>query len=411
MKDLLAYARLYQILLTGNNVLDKRLSDCIYRLNRLETTITRPFLLEVLRLNDIGKLEISNLTEVFLTIENYLFRRTICEIPTNMLNKIFLLLHKEIVRYDGTTEDYVNKLKFALLSKKEKARFPDDEEFATTFISRQIYLMQAKNKLYLFERLENFGTQEDKTIWNHFDHGEYSIEHIMPQHLTASWRESLGDNYEMIHETWLHKIANLTITAYNSKYSNNTFEEKKNMKNGFLDSGIRMNQRIAQKDKWGLSELEERSDLMKQKAIEIWPFPETSFKPKEKQLDIYTLDDDIDLTGRSVSRISFRNIEQPVKNWIDMYVTVLRTLHFEDKSVLMHLSYTNDENVELSQHVSNNATDFMNWSEIDENIYVWAKTSTQYKISLLRRFFKLYNVEASDLVFYLKEDNSYISVT
>lgn len=84
-------------------------------------------------------------------------------------------------------------------------------------------------------------------MWNHFDQGDYSIEHIMPQHLTPSWINSLGDDYEMIHETWLHRIANLTITAYNSKYSNNTFEEKKNMKNGFLDSGIRINQRIAQK--------------------------------------------------------------------------------------------------------------------------------------------------------------------
>lgn len=200
MLDLLAYARLYQILLTGNNV-DKQLSDCIYRLNRLETTVTRPYFLEVLMLNSNGELNINDLTEVFLTVENYIFRRTICEIPTNMLNKIFLLLHREIVRYDGTTDDYISKFKYALLSKKEKARFPGDEEFSTAFITKQIYMMQPKNKMYLFERLENFGTQENKSVWNHFDHSEYSVEHIMPQHLTSSWINSLGDDYEMTHET------------------------------------------------------------------------------------------------------------------------------------------------------------------------------------------------------------------
>lgn len=203
----------------------------------------------------------------------------------------------------------------------------------------------------------------------------------------------------------MHRIANLTITAYNSKYSNNTFEEKKNMVNGFLDSGIRMNQRIAQKSEWGITELEERSEYMKLKSVEIWSFPKTAFKPKEKQLDLYTLDDDVDLTGRAISHISFKNIEQPVKNWINMYEKVLRTLHSEDKSVLTHLAFINDEAMELSQQVSNNASDSINWSEIDRNIYVWAKTSTQYKISLLRRFFKLYNVDPNDLIFYLKDSD------
>lgn len=103
------------------------------------------------------------------------------------------------------------------------------------------------------ERLENFSTAEDKDVYGHFDDGTYSIEHIMPQHLTPAWVKALGEGYEEIHEKWLHRIANLTMTAYNSKYSNATFEEKKFMKNGFEDSGIRMNMYIAKKDKWTLA--------------------------------------------------------------------------------------------------------------------------------------------------------------
>ena len=106
LKELLAYARRYQILLNGGTH-SKKLDACIYRLNRLETTVTRPFFLEVLRLLDEEKLDIAQVADIFLTTENYLFRRTICDLPTNALNKIFLMLHREVVRYDGTENDYV----------------------------------------------------------------------------------------------------------------------------------------------------------------------------------------------------------------------------------------------------------------------------------------------------------------
>lgn len=151
-----------------------------------------------------------------------------------------------------TENDYVAKVKYALLVKKERARFPDDDEFATAFTERQIYLMNSKNKVYILERLENSGTAEDKDVYGHCDDGVYSIEHIMPQHLTPTWIKELGEDYEQIHEQWLHRIANLTLTAYNSKYSNNSFVEKKTMQNGFDDSGIRMNTYIAKKENWTL---------------------------------------------------------------------------------------------------------------------------------------------------------------
>ena len=234
LSDMLKYAKFYQILRVGNTI-STALNSCIYRLNRLETAVTRPFFLEVLRLNAENALSLDEVTQIFLTCENYIFRRLICDLPTNALNKIFLMLHKEIMRYDSSADQYFEKFKFAMLSKKERVRFPDDTEFAAAFAAKPMYLMNSKNKHYLFERLENHGTSEDKAVWDHIDRGDYSIEHIMPQHLTPAWVEALGEDYETIHETWLHRIANLTLTAYNSKYSNNTFVEKRDMQNGLKD--------------------------------------------------------------------------------------------------------------------------------------------------------------------------------
>ena len=122
LDDLLRYARLFEKLRTCKSGLgEKRLDDCLYRMSRLDIGVTRPFLMEVLRLNQDGKLSSQDVLTVFLTTEDYLFRRNICEVPTNALNKIFLMLNKEILRYDGTTENYVEKFVYALLSKRESA--------------------------------------------------------------------------------------------------------------------------------------------------------------------------------------------------------------------------------------------------------------------------------------------------
>lgn len=402
LSDLLAYAKRYQILLNGGT-LSKSLNACIYRLNRLETTVTRPFFLEVLRLFDEGKIDVSQVTDIFVTTENYLFRRSICELPTNALNKIFLMLHREIIRYDGTETDYVSKFKYALLAKKEKARFPDDSEFSIAFTERQIYLMNSKNKIYLLERLENFGTAEDKDVYGHCDDGVYSIEHIMPQHLTPTWIKELGEDYEKIHDAWLHRIANLTLTAYNSKYSNNSFEEKKTMQNGFDESGIRMNTYIAKKEKWTLKELEERNEYLLNRALTIWQTPVTDFQPVEKQLDSYTLEDDDVLSGRLIARFAYKNTEQPVSSWVEMYQKVLQMLYAEDKSIITKLAVSKDDNIAL--HFSLNGEEFTKCIEIGDGIYVWTNTNTQSKLSVLNRIFKLYGIDATELVFYLRDES------
>lgn len=402
LKDLLSYAKRYEILLKGGTK-SKALNACIYRLNRLETTVTRPFFLEVLRLLDSGKIDMQQVTEVFLITENYLFRRNICDLPTNALNKIFLMLHHEIKRYDKSEDNYVEKFKYALLSKKEKARFPDDDEFASRFTERPVYQMNSKNKIYILERLENSGTAEDKDVYSHCDDGTYSIEHVMPQHLTPAWVKALGDDYEQIHEIWLHRIANLTLTAYNSKYSNSTFEEKKTMKNGFEDSGIRMNTYIAKMDKWTLAELEERNQYLMGRAIEIWPAPTTTFKPEEKQLDSYTLDDDATLSGRLIARFSYKNTEQPVSSWVEMYQRVLRIIYAEDKSVITKLAVSKEDGI--ASYFSLNSTDFRSSEEIAEGIFASTNTSTQTKIVILNKLFVLHQINPSDLVFYLRDEN------
>ncbi|MBR4901994.1 MAG: DUF4268 domain-containing protein [Victivallales bacterium] len=404
LKELLDYARLYEFL-TKSQFKDDVVNASIYRLNYLETSVSRPFFMQVLNLHKQGILSNKDLQEIFIMVENYLFRRNICDVSTNALNKVFLTLNREIHRYDGTYNNYIEKMKFALTSKKQSGRFPDDQEFAIALSEKQVYLMRGHFKNYLFERFENFGTLETKDVFSKIENGEYTIEHIMPQTITPSWREALGNDYSEIHTTWLHRIANLTLTAYNSSYSNNPFIYKRDAENGFKNSGIRMNNFIAQKDKWTLAELEERNEYMVSKAKEIWVYPTTNYKPEEKQFESITLDDDFDMSGCQIAKFAYKDSEQFVDSWTDMYSKMLRILHAEDSSILNNLAYTSDSSIELAMHVSSNPDKFTNKVQIAPNIYIWTGTRTQYKLNTLKRFFVLFGADPADLIFYLKDQN------
>lgn len=409
LEDLRRYARFYEKLLSCKSGLkNQRLDDCLYRMMRLEIIVTRPFLLEVLRLNQDGKLSVDDVLEIFLITENYLFRRNICDVPTNALNKIFLNLNKEILRYDNTADNYVKKFIYALLSKKESGRFPSDEEFTAALATKQIYQMRGKYKAYLFERFENYGTIETKDVYTHLDNNIYTIEHIMPQHLTPAWVESLGINAADIHSTWLHRLANLTLTGYNPNLSNKSFIEKRDSEEGgYKASGLKMNQKIANKDCWGLAELEERNTEMIALSTKIWALPQTDFVPAEKEFDSCTLDDEnFELTGRDIAKYSYQNTEQPVSSWADMFEHIVKFLHQKDKSILSGLAYSSNSSTDLFKYVSSTENDLRSAMKIDDSIFVERNTSTSLKMSILRRLFVLYDADPMDLVFYLKDEEN-----
>ncbi|MDC7248472.1 MAG: DUF4268 domain-containing protein [Sphaerochaetaceae bacterium] len=402
--DILDYSKKYQYLLKANSPSSK-INNCIFRLNKIKTTVTRPFLMEILRMLESNKIEEQEALNIFIIVENYIFRRSICDIPTNALNKIFLLLHREILRLDSSDCNYFEKFKYVLLNKTGSGRYPNDSEFTIAFSEKNIYGMRGENKIYLFERLENFGTIETKDIWKHLDNGTYTIEHIMPQTLTNSWINELGDDYERIHSIWLHRIANLTLTAYNSKYSNKTFIEKRNMKNGFIESGLRINQWLGNKDKWTEEELEERDSLLQNKAIELWPYIKSSFEPQKKVLETVSLDEDVVLTSRKITKFSLFGEDHTVSSWTDMYITVLSLLHEEDKSVITKLAVCEDQTVDLSIHFSTSSSEYNAYKTINSSIFVWTGTDTQYKINILKKIFVLFDKEPSDLIFYLNNSN------
>lgn len=409
LEDMLRYSKFYKKLLDGESGFNNRdLDSAMFNFMKMDRTVTEPFFMEIFSLQDEGKLNLDDLIGIYEIIESYLFRRNICGVGTNALNKIFLNLNKDIIRYDGSTDKYVEKLKYNLINKRDSGRFPKDEEFYENLNNKEIYLMRGGFKNYLFNKIENYKTVETKDIYNHLDDGTYSIEHIMPQKLNDDWFEELGDNAEEIHEKWIHKLGNLTITGYNSDMGNSSFTKKRDGKHGFKKSGIRMNQDLALLDSWGEEEIEKRQrDLLELSVYEIWKYPTTNFELQREDLEYTSLaDDDYDLKGKIILKINFRGKESTFKNWVDAFTFVIKKLHEEDKSQLINLVREEPKDI-LGYSFSTNYSAFHNYEKIDENIFVSTNNDTNTKIRILSKLFELYDEDPNNLIFYFEDSENF----
>ncbi len=404
LQDMEEYAQCYERLTHANTVF-KNVNTVLKRWKKLDFSVTIPFFLEVFHIWREKILTELEVVELLQYIENYLFRRMICDFPTNALNKVFIILDKEITALDGTQEQYVEKLKYILENKKERTQFPSDEMFLDCLSNRNIYAMSSKVKQYILERLENGNNLESKNIYEMLERGTCSIEHIMPQQLTPVWKSTLGQDWETIHEVWLHRLANLTLTAYNSSYSNKTFEEKRDMEEiGLKESGFRINQLIAQKQKWTLEELQERNEELKKTALRLWSFTKSNYNPIQDALISYTLEDDFCFSEKAILKFQFRGVEQAVKNWTDFFEKILVILHEIDKTILNQLA-EDDKKKDLSVYVCRSQGNLQKqgYRAISKNIYVFVNFSTQHKINILKRLFQLYHIEITELILYLKD--------
>ncbi|MFP6205943.1 DUF262 domain-containing protein [Helicobacter pylori] len=260
---------------------DKDLNKALSFLVDLEMDVVYPLLLELYSDYSDGVLSKQDFIPIIYLTESYLCRRAVCGLGTNSLNKVFPSFTKHIQK-----DEYFKSLKVHFGYLTEKQRFPNNDEFKKLFITIDFYNFQKKT--YFFERLENFDTKEPVNT------KECTIEHIMPQTLTEEWKRDLGENFQAIHDKYLHTIGNLTLTGYNEKYSNNSFQEKRDMEKGFKQSPLKLNQGLRDLESFGEKEIEKRANDLADWALKIWTYPKLDaetlekYKPK-KEKKVYDL--------------------------------------------------------------------------------------------------------------------------
>ncbi len=395
LDDILKYAVLYQKIRTVNTGIIK-VDRVLQRLSLLDLSTINCYLLELF--NDFynNTISLDSLVEILLVIESYLFRRSVCSVPTNALNKVFSSLHREVLKIDLSTNNYSEIVKYVLLSKTSSARFPNDNEFVQAIQERDFYSFSSKYRMYLFDRLENGDSVEgcQGSIAKKMEAGELSVEHIMPRHLSKIWADQLGSNCVEIHNEWINKIANLTITGYNSQYSDKPFIEKRDAPNGFKDSHLTLNIFISSCEKWGVEELQKRQQIMIDYFLKLWPLPSTTYKPQTPIMDIHSLDEDEDFyTGRTLQAFSIQGQrKERVSYWSDLFKKILKYLYQEDPTILKKLAMETEgvAGYFKTEKLSDG------YYDIAPGLFVWISTSTAAKIWVLKQLFPMYGLDGSE---------------
>jgi len=309
VKDINKFAN-YYVKIALDKELNVKLKTLFNNINELKVDVSYPFILNVYNDYTENIIQEEEFEEILALIESYVFRRAICGLPTNSLNKTFATLYKDIDK-----ENYLESIKATFMLMDSYKRLPDNDEFKTQFIIKDVY--NFRNRNYLLSKLENHDRKEIVNV------NSYTIEHIMPQDLELSqdWINNLGENWKEIQKSFLHTIGNLTLTGYNSEMSNRPFKTKRDMPNGFKDSPIKINKMLANIEIWNEQTIKNRANEIAKLAIRIWTYPDIEkeilkkYKKSEVPREqIYKIEDHKFLREGEPMRTVFDELQKKILN-------------------------------------------------------------------------------------------------
>jgi len=401
LEDMYHYAKIYNHVDTAKVGTDK-LNRKLNQLRTLDSTIAYPFFMAFFDYASKVELAETEIYQVLDVIEAYWARRIICNLPSNVLNKVFATLHRDVLNYVDkssgySTNSYIDVLTYVLLKKGGSSVFPSDDEVKGDFKTRQVYKMPVNSRMFILERMENQDNNERHDVVKELTEKNITIEHIMPQTLSSKWKATLGDDWERIHEQYLHTMANLTLTGYNSQYSNLTFIEKKNMQKGFKDSAFRLNNFVKSCEQWTETELKARQKELQNVFMRLWPMPTTSFEPLRREAESASLDDeDYEFTGKKLQAYMLHGVRYTVNTWKEMLIQVCGHILIEKRSTIEWLCA--NEKYGFSTTQGDGRCEFVT------GMYVWTDNSTATKINILHGMFGECNISASELVFEFRSE-------
>ncbi|MBH0227768.1 DUF262 and DUF1524 domain-containing protein [Helicobacter pylori] len=385
LKDLQKYCG-YFCQIAFKKEADKDLNKALSFLVDLEMDVIYPLLLELYSDYIDGVLSQQDFIPIIALIESYICRRAVCGLGTNSLNKVFPFVTKKINK-----DQYLESIKVHFVCLTEKQRFPNNDEFKKLFITIDFYSF--KKKEYFLERLENFDTKEPVNT------KECTIEHIMPKTLNLEWKRDLGENFQAIHDKYLHTIGNLTLTGYNKEYSNNSFQEKRDMEKGFKQSPLRLNQSLKNLESFGEKEIEKRANDLADWALKIWTYPKLDaetleeYKPK-KEKKVYDLSsykfgshsrELFDILSKEIKALDERITESFMKAYIAYkFKTNFVDIVVQTKDLKLYLNMKFNE-LQDEKNLASDTTDKHHNGNGDIEVKLETKENIPYCLGLIKQ--------------------------
>ena len=374
---------------------DKDLAPAFRDLRELKVDVAFPFLLELYHDHVSGRLSNDDFVRAVRLVEAYVFRRAVCAIPTNSLNKTFATFGRVLNK-----DNYLESIQAHFLILPSYRRFPGDKEFKRELSSRDLYKFRSRS--YWLRCLENHGRKERVPV------DEYTIEHILPQNenLSATWRESLGPEWQRVQETWLHTLGNLTLTGYNAEYSDRPFAEKRNMKGGFKQSPLRLNDGLGTLDTWDEAAIQARAKQLADQAVAVWapPFLPAevleAYRPKAERPPGYTIDDHPQLAEGRTMRPLFDTFRKTIlaldpcvsEEFLKLYVAYKAETNFVDvipqKSRLLLSINMRFHELHDPRSLARDVTNRGRWGNGDVEVELSKPEDLPYIVGLVRQAFE-----------------------
>ncbi len=386
----------------------KGISETIFRMRYLQIDLYIPFAMNILRHHADGELTDAELNEVFELIETYFSRRIVSGIATTSVDRFLASLHKDVLSHLKVSPEaiYTDVLKYTLLSRIGQTRTPDDTEYEKAIRTREAYYQRNSFLIYTLTAVEGSSKEAIHTL-HQISEGKLklSIEHVMPQTLASKeWQTMLGDDYERVHAEYLHTLANLTLTGYNTEYSNRPYLEKMTLeikdkktgevqKVGFADSKLPINTWIAKHNTWNEEVMKNRQDWWVDKLKKTWPLPITTYQPVDKDTQVYLLDD-IDLTGKGVRAVEVFGEKSSVTSWAIALDIIIEAIHDGRTDFFERIQ----DSEYVTRYIRTDSSAFNASLEVGETGYhVNTSTSTNTKVRLIHELGQLFNLSRDDV--------------
>lgn len=259
-KNLYKYAKFYSDMVMTKEI-DETLKNRFISIQSLRMNVVFPFLLYVYNQYSENLINKNDFIEILDLCISYVVRRNICNYATNSLNKTFATFRNNI-----DENNILDSIKYYFRSLQWYKKFPDDEEFKEKIKNTNLYW--TRNINYILFSLENYER-------NVLIEKKYQVEHIMPQNsnLNENWKNMLGENWEEIHNIYLHTLGNLTLTDINAKLGDKSFVEKRDLHLGYRESALQINSYVNNCNEWNENTIKERAGLLAEKAVKIWKYP------------------------------------------------------------------------------------------------------------------------------------------
>ncbi|MCA9231776.1 MAG: DUF262 domain-containing protein [Caldilineales bacterium] len=271
-KEHLQRLRRYADLFQGFDKFEEGTRQALFftRLEAMELGTTYPFLMELFAIHGAKSPEVERVLEI---VESYLVRRLVCQLTTRSYGRFFIDL---IPTLDGPIETLAERVRTELLKfTGEGARWPDDEEFRSSWLTARIYRTILRSRLrMLLEALDL--DMEDGFGEKYILKEKLTIEHLLPQEWkTAHWKLPDDATAEMVaaRDGLLHTMGNLTLLTgkLNPKISNGKWERK--IKEIGDRSKLNLNLDLCKhwSEGWGEDQIVERGKKLFERALKIWP--------------------------------------------------------------------------------------------------------------------------------------------